>query len=54
MLVKYCVIYFGFLHIHERNNLELGRNCCDEFEQVNGGCLMLDVGIKLPGCINLK
>ena len=37
MVEQYCVIYFGFLHIHQRNYLKLVWNCCDEFEQVNGG-----------------
>ena len=40
MLEQYCVIYFGFLHIHQINYLQLAWNWCDEFEQVNGGCLM--------------
>ena len=29
-------------------------NCCDEFEQVNGGCLMLYASTQLHGSINLK
>ena len=40
MLEQYCVIYFGCLHIHHINYLKLVRTLCDEFEQVNGGCLM--------------
>ena len=40
MLEQYCVIYFGLLHIHQRNYLKLGWNCCDEFEKVNGVFLM--------------
>ena len=39
MFEQYCVICFGFLHIHQRNYLKLVRHCCDRFEQVNGGCL---------------
>ena len=40
MLKQCCVIYFGFLHIHQRNNLKLVWNCCNDFEQVYGGCLI--------------
>ena len=40
MLEQCCVIYFGFPHIHQRNYLKLVWNCCDEIEQINGGCLM--------------
>ena len=40
ILEQYCVIYFGFLHIYQRNYLQIVWNCCDEFKQVNGGCLM--------------
>ena len=40
MLGQYCEIYCGFLHIHQWNYLKLVWNCCDEFEQLNGGRLM--------------
>ena len=40
MLGQYCVTYFGFFHIHQRNCLKLVWNWCDEFAQVHGGCLM--------------
>ena len=40
MLEQCYVIYFGFLHIYQRNYLKLVWTCCDAFEQVNGGCLI--------------
>ena len=40
MLEQYFVICFGFLHIHQRNYLKSVWSWYDEFEQVNGGCLM--------------
>ena len=40
MLEEDCVIYFVFLQINQRNYLKLVWNWCDEFQQVNGGCLM--------------
>ena len=60
-LEQYCVVYFGFLPIHQRNYLKLVWDWTDDFEQVNVGCLMsyvihcigesiYDVNIKL----NLK
>ena len=37
MIEQCCLLWFGFLHIHQKDYLNLVWNC-DKLEQVNGGC----------------